>query len=275
MIRRLYQIVTTWPFLLGLATLIVNDGWLKQAHPGWVSGKLSDFTGIAVVSLLLLAALPHRRQLVAGAVVIGFSWWKSPLSQWTIDAINTHLSSPVGRTVDYTDLSAFLVIPACMAVASRPHAFMLPSHAVRRMLAAPVAALTVLALMATSVIPTRQDYQVRSSNGAPDLDRAAIAETIAQVAALYGLQCVDCANKTSMARLSGDGIHLRYEFVGARSIHFEVDAFPNGMFFGPSGKDKADRRRNELKSRLASDYRDLEYVERLDASTGDMRPPKQ
>jgi len=275
MIRRLCQILTTWPFLLTLATLIVNDRWLKQAHPGWVSGKLSDFAGIAIVSLLLLAALPQRRQLVVGAIVIGFSWWKSPLSQFAIDALNAHLSSTVGRTVDYADLSAFLVIPACMAVTSRPLAFVLAGPAVRRMLVAPVAALTALALMATTVIPTRQDYQIRSSEGAPDLDRNAIAETIAQVAALYGLQCEDCKNKTSTARFSGDGLRLRYEFVGARSLRFEVDAFAGGTFFGPGGQAKADRLRDALRSRLASDHRDLEYVEPLDPKAGDLRPPKQ
>lgn len=273
--RRLCQIVTTWPFLLSLATLIINDRWLKQAHPGWVTGKLSDFAGIAVVSLLLLAALPQRRRLVAGAVVIGFSWWKSPLSQFAIDVLNAHLSSIVGRTVDYTDLSAFLVMPACMSVTSRPQAFVLAGHAVRRMLLTPVAALTALALMATTVMPIRQDYQVRSSEGAPDLDRNAIAETIAQVAALYGLQCEDCTNKASTARFRGDGLRLWYEFVGARSIRFEVDAFPSGTFFGPGGQVKADRLRDALRSRLASDHRDLEYVERLDPKAADVWPPRQ
>ena len=272
--RDLRQIVTTWPFLLALATLIANDAWLKHAHPGLLSGKLSDFAGIAVVGLLLLAALPRRRRLATAIVAVGFAWWKSPLSQPAIDAVNTWLSSPVGRVVDYTDLVALVVIPACAAVAARPTDYLLPGRTLRRLLLAPVIALTTLALMATSVIPTRQDYQVRSADRAPDLDRDAIARTVAQVAALYDLRCDDCTHATSGARFHDVGLTLQYEFVGARAISFDVEAYPNGFFFGASGKEKADRLRNELKSRLARDFRDLEYVEPLEPQANGAPPPK-
>jgi hypothetical protein len=274
MFRNLCRIVTTWPFLLGLGTLLANDDWFKRAHPGMLSGKLSDFAGIALVSLLLLAALPGRRRLAAAIVVAGFAWWKSPLSEPAIAALNACLSSPVGRTVDYTDLVALLVIPACADVASRPGDFALPGRTLRRLLLAPLIALTALALMATSVMPTRQEYQVRRVDRAPDLDREAVAQTIAQVAELHGLQCDNCANGAGSGRLVGDGIVLSYEFIGARSIAFKVEAFPNGFFFGASGKEKADRLRSALKSRLASDFKDLEYVEQLDPKPSALRPGK-
>lgn len=261
--RDMCVIVTTWPFLVSLAALIANDHWLKHVYPGLVSGKLSDFAGIAVVSLLLLAAQPNRRFLVYGAIVFGFAWWKSPLSQPAIDAINSHLSSPIGRTVDYTDLLALLVIPACAVVTSHPLVFVLPGRARRRILVVPLFVLTALGLMATSLIPTRQDYQVRRTDGASSLDREAVAETVSQVAARHGLKCEDCSNLASGGRYSGKGIHLRYVFVEANGISFEVEALPNGLFFGASGREKADRLRDDLKSRLASSYKDLEYVEQL------------
>lgn len=117
--------------------------------------------------------------------------------------------------------------------------------------------------MATSLIPTRQDYQVRRTDGASSLDREAVAETVGQVAARHGLKCEDCSNLASGGRYSGKGIHLRYVFVGANGSSFEVEALPNGLFFGASGREKADRLRDDLKSRLASSYKDLEYVEQL------------
>jgi len=266
MLQALRTMATTWPFVASLLVLIANDAWLKHTYPGVISGKLSDFAGIAVVNLLLLAANPNRRRFVYGAIIVGFAWWKSPLSQPAIDAINLYLPSPIGRTVDYSDLVAFLVMPICTVVAARPMAFAIPCQAVRRLILGPVVVLTTLGLMATSVIPTRQDYQVRGSERALNLDRSAIAETVAQVAAKHGLVCDDCSDRTSRAHYRGNGVSLRYAFTGSKGISFEVEAFPNGIFLGASGRDKADRLRNDLKSRLASSYKDLEYVEVLKAS---------
>jgi hypothetical protein len=36
-----------------IALLIVNDHWLKAAHGGWLTGKLSDAAGLAFFPLLL------------------------------------------------------------------------------------------------------------------------------------------------------------------------------------------------------------------------------
>jgi hypothetical protein len=280
--RALCTIVTTWPFVVSLLVLLANDAWLKAVHPGLVSGKLSDFAGIAIVSLLLLAALPNRRPIVVAAVVGGFAWWKSPLAQPAIDAINLQLPLPIGRTVDYTDLVAFLVIPLCAVVAARPGAFAIPNASLRRVLLAPIAALTLLGLMATSVMQTRQDYQVRAARPTTGFDRAAIAETVSQVAAQHGLACEDCSDRVTRARFNGRGISLWYVFIEPKAISFEVSAIPEGFFFGPSGQQRADRLRNDLKSRLAAAYKDLEYVEPLGAKEerngvpgGSWNPPKE
>lgn len=263
MLRNLFAIVTTWPFAFSLLALLVNDAWLKSAYPGVVSGKLSDFSGIAVVSFLLFTAQPHRPHLVGGIIVAAFAWWKSPLSQPAIDAANLFLPYHIGRTVDYSDLVALLVIPVCAAVTRHPSTFAIPGRTLRRLSLAPLVALTALGLMATSVMPTRQDYQVRRPDSAAELDRESIANTVAEVAAQHGLTCDECANPTGSGRYEGNGIHLRYIFIGTKTISFAVEAFPNGLFFGESGKDKADRLRADLKIRLGSSYKDLEYVERL------------
>lgn len=64
-IHRVAAVVTTWLFVLALVTLIVNDAWLKRLFPGVVTGKLSDFAGIAVVGCLLFAAFPRRKGWVS------------------------------------------------------------------------------------------------------------------------------------------------------------------------------------------------------------------
>ena len=58
--------------LAAVALLIVNDHFLKQAYPGFVTGKLSDFAGLVFFPLLLVAAYEvgasaaARRSVIAG-----------------------------------------------------------------------------------------------------------------------------------------------------------------------------------------------------------------
>ena len=53
-------------FVLALVVLVLNDHVFKQAWPGLVTGKLSDFAGLVVAPLLLavpLAAIGVRRRV--------------------------------------------------------------------------------------------------------------------------------------------------------------------------------------------------------------------
>lgn len=49
--------------VLSLLVLVVNDHWLKHTHPGFLSGKLSDFAGLILLPLFLhaLFELAFRR----------------------------------------------------------------------------------------------------------------------------------------------------------------------------------------------------------------------
>ena len=76
--NRVLAIFTTWPFVLALAVLLVNDALLKQAYPGFITGKLSDFAGFAVVALPLFAAFPRHTRAIYLALIGAFLWWKSP-----------------------------------------------------------------------------------------------------------------------------------------------------------------------------------------------------
>lgn len=98
-------------FLINLIVLIINDNWLKYAWPGFITGKLSDVTGIFVFIVFLNAMHPNKKWFTAVFTVLFFTWWKSPLSGAAIAWINETMQLPVQRVVDYTDLFALLVIP--------------------------------------------------------------------------------------------------------------------------------------------------------------------
>lgn len=132
-------------FLLALALLIINDHWLKSAHPGLLTGKLSDFAGLFVVALALVAWRADRAAV--GCVILGtlFTLWKSPVATPLIAAWNATIPWPLARTIDATDLLALAAIPAAVRYArSRPRTI-----AWRPVRYAATAAM-LLAVMATS-----------------------------------------------------------------------------------------------------------------------------
>jgi hypothetical protein len=256
--------LTTWPFVVSVVLLIINDRWFKSAYPGIVSGKLSDFAGIALATLLLLALVPGRRWLVYGVIVGAFAWWKSAFSQAAIDAVASYI--PIGRTVDYTDLVAFLALPFCDVVARRTQDFAIPSEHLRRLLVGPVVALTLFGLMATSFIapPLQQSYQFKGSEQTADFDRAAIARDIAQYMARYGFDCLECSDLTTGARYSGDDLVFQYAFTGSKVLSINVTIEPQApRMFATSNWETANSLREYLKSYFASRHMNIEYIEQL------------
>jgi len=263
MYQRLFGILVTWPFLCGLAVLLANDWWLKAAYPSFVTGKLSDFTGVAIVALLLLTAYPKRRYLIYAGIACSFFWWKSAASTPLIDFINGLGFFRIGRTVDYGDLWALSVLPVCQYIVERKTRFHITWFFSRELLVVPVAAATLVAVMGTSVIQTRQEYMVRPIQSVEELKREEVAEVIKTVALKHGLNCRECARPAETATYAGDGIHLMYSFASNRVVEFKVEAFPDGLFFGASGNEKANALRASLKNTLAEKFKGLEYVEQL------------
>lgn len=99
-------------FVLALVVLILNDHVLKQAWPGLVTGKLSDFAGLVVAPLLLavpLAAIGVRRRVpvAVGLTGVGFVFAKTSLAGaaatstvWSLTGVPTLIRA------DVTDLVA-------------------------------------------------------------------------------------------------------------------------------------------------------------------------
>jgi len=122
--------------LLAIALLVINDHVLKQAYPGVLTGKLSDFAGLFFFPLFL-GDLLRRRSLVgvclATAVVfalvkttaIGHEIYCVGLGalQWPFRVLNAGHAVALKRvrmTMDATDLVALVGVPLAFVYATLP-----------------------------------------------------------------------------------------------------------------------------------------------------------
>jgi len=263
--KRLLSIITTWPFLASLALLLLNDWWLKGTWPGAITGKLSDFAGIAVVTFLLVAAFPQRCLTIFCGISLTFLWWKSPESEIFIRFFNHLNLYRIGRTIDYTDMTAMLIFPFCRAVVMQENNFALPWPRIRRYLAIPTATITFAAIMGTSQRPVIQNYVIRTVSTSRELQREETVKVIQSVATNHGLAYDKQAYPPNATTFSGDRITMIYSFPSKYSVSFSVSAYSNGIFsWNKSGEEKADALRKDLKEQFSAQFKDLEYIERLE-----------
>ena len=99
-------------FILSLACLLINDFYWKYEYNNWLTGKLSDFTGLFVLSVFFTTLFKRHTLLVYLGSAIFFIWWKTPLSQPLIDFFNQNFSLSFYRTIDYSD---YIALPAIVA----------------------------------------------------------------------------------------------------------------------------------------------------------------
>jgi hypothetical protein len=128
-------------FLFNLFLLIANDHWWKYAYSNTLTGKISDFAGVFVLAVFLVACFRIRKVIAVLATALFFVWWKSPLSEPVISALG------FTRVVDYSDLMALTVLPLVFFI--KP--FQYPSLSFYGRLLTPiVAGITLLAIVATT-----------------------------------------------------------------------------------------------------------------------------
>jgi len=162
-------------FVTAVALLLVNDWILKPALGSWWTGKLSDFAGLYAFPLFWSAFLPRRQRLIYVLTAVGFVVWKSPLSDPLITSWNAIGLWPVSRVVDYTDWIALVaLLPSYQSALERPrsahHRWIIVA---RRVAAAGMSAVAVIAFLATSTSPSYNydfpagtDYQVNGQRAA-------------------------------------------------------------------------------------------------------------
>lgn len=134
-------------FLISLALLLLNDFFLKYQFHNWLTGKLSDFTGLFTFSFFLIAIFPSHKKKVIILVALFFTWWKCPLSNFFIDFLNHRLNMPFTRVVDYSDLFALLIPPLCMYLEPARQ----PETALRKLAIVCISIISLTAFTATSL----------------------------------------------------------------------------------------------------------------------------
>jgi hypothetical protein len=108
-----------------IAVLVVNDHLLKDAYPGWLTGKLSDLAGLVFFPLLVALVVPMR--VAVAATGVGFAaikLWEPANAlgevvlgavRWPLDAVTT-LSLPALTSVDIVrDPTDLIALPSLAA----------------------------------------------------------------------------------------------------------------------------------------------------------------
>jgi hypothetical protein len=155
---RAARILISAGFIAGLVLLLINDFVLKQAYPGVVTGKLSDFAGLFIFPMFFAAFWPRRSREICLATALAFVWWKSPWSQPAIDGWNALPLWDVARVVDWADLVALAVLPfSYLYLRALRRARTLDKRS--RRLSAALAVAAGFAFVATSQMPDRYSYE--------------------------------------------------------------------------------------------------------------------
>lgn len=145
-------------FLLNLFLLIANDQWWKYEYGNALTGKVSDFAGVLVLAVFLIACFRIKKIYAVIATALLFIGWKSPLSQPFIAFFG------LVRVIDYTDLFALAILPFVFYLQPFQYAispkYLLPV----------IAFITFSAIVATSVPYTVGGYRYPSGYTSVDKD---------------------------------------------------------------------------------------------------------
>lgn len=105
-------------FIAALLVLILNDHWWKYEYSSWLTGKLSDFSGLFVVPIFIYAVFrPHlnsTRSIVLLQCIIAalFVIWKIAPLEICLAWISSSFETPVpSRIKDISDLIALSSLP--------------------------------------------------------------------------------------------------------------------------------------------------------------------
>jgi hypothetical protein len=257
------SIYTLWPLHISLALLLLNDHILKYQYPGWLGGKASDLAGIFLIVLVLRELFHAKAALVYVGVVAVFTWWKSPFSQYVIDFLNECTPLTVTRTVDYTDLLAFFMIPVAHYVYENRSSFSIKNK-LSQFIRIPIMAISMFAIMGTSVMMPHHNYQIRKEHTGQTIDISKAIEIIKKEVAPYDIKCVECSPSEKEGFFESDEIELRYSVLeNNRGIEFDIRGDPGGVLLGGGSWDEMEAIQRNLKYSFGYEFAEMEFVVRL------------
>lgn len=96
-------------FVISLVLLLLNDFWLKSSYPCWITGKLSDFSGLFVFPIFWAVFFPQYKKMIFFCTAVLFIIWNSTLIQPILDFLHSH-QIWIDRTVDYSDNIALISV---------------------------------------------------------------------------------------------------------------------------------------------------------------------
>ncbi|MDE1462419.1 hypothetical protein [Spartinivicinus poritis] len=252
----------SWPFLVSLGVLLVNDLYLKEAFSNWVTGKLSDFSGLCLVSMIAFYMFPQYKKLCAVLIGSGFVLWKSQYSQPLIDMFNNIGFIYYDRVVDYADLVALAIIPLAASFAKQSYKYKTKTR-LTNVLKIPIVILSIFAITGTSVIIPRHEYTIRKSSENEQIDMVLAFNLLKRIAEKHELVCYQCLADKENGIFRNNDINLEYYFNGKRGILFKVTGKPGGVFIGGSSYPEMEKLKHDLQSAFGKEFDNMEFVIKL------------
>jgi len=163
------KLILNYVFIIGILVLLLNDHILKDQFGNWFTGKLSDFAGLVVFPLFLKYVFSFSGRKAVLLTVVGFVFWKSPISQPFIDGVNSLSNYKINRVVDYTDFIAFISIPFTTYVLNNIDGFRIKIGNNRRLATNTITLVAIFSFIATSqddegFLDTQNEYFVINSS---------------------------------------------------------------------------------------------------------------
>lgn len=109
-IEKRYFLLTSRSFIIGLMLLLLNDFYLKYEYSNFLTGKLSDFSGLFIFPFFVSVFVPRPRMVYA-LTGLFFIFWKFEISQYFIDYVTKFTNLGFRRELDLSDLIALIVLP--------------------------------------------------------------------------------------------------------------------------------------------------------------------
>jgi len=235
-------------FITALFLLIINDYYLKQNFPCWLTGKLSDFSGLFLFSLFWSSFFPKKNRIIIILCAILFVFWKSPLSQVIIDVWNRTFPLNISRVIDYSDLLAIAILPL-----SRLYFLSIKKPLAKKAFAYPTLIVSFMAIMGTSYLPPSYTVRFQMQKVSREAISSDINEEIGVIAKNYGLACTNCYSDKNFRRYESDNIHLQTNFDNySATLFVSIHAHEPGI-----NKNKVDQIQKSVYSALNSKFKNI------------------